>query len=770
MQNTVYADDSGTIGFIAPGLVPIRGKGDGWLPAPGWTGEYDWKGFVPFDALPQATNPASGHFVSANNKIVPDTYPYFLSRDWDLPNRAERIEALLARTPVQNPASSAAIEADTFSLAAKELVPLMTAIAPADAASREAIRRLRHWDFHMDRDQVAPLLFTAWLRQFSHSVLFGRFGEAVAGYWGLKPQVMEAVLTRRPDWCADPKRPGTETCATRLAQSLRAALAELRRAYGDDMATWRWGRAHVAVFASPVFSQIPVLRDWLDPSIPTAGASDTVNHAPSLLRDEPRPVRAGVRREPADHHRLGRARRCADDRHPRPVRQSAVAPLCRSGPPLARFRLAGSQPRRPRLHPRTGARAMNDLPVTIADVRRAAAAIEGAVARTPAIMAPALSALCRRRDLSEARNSAPHRLVQGARGAEQTADPEPGAAARRRRRDVGRQPCPGCRLPRPAARVPATIVMPEGTPFTKIERTEALGAAVVLKGDSLATAREAAEGLGREHGLAFIHPYDDPAVIAGQGTIALELLADQPDLDALVVPIGGGGLISGIAVAAKALNPAIEIVGVQSTLYPSMHRLMRGEEPGPPAQAATLAEGIAVKEPGRLTRRIVEALVSDILLVDEAMLEDAVEILLDRQKLVVEGAGAAGLAAILAAPERFAGKRVGIVLSGGNIDVRLLASILMRGLVHEGRLVRLRAELPDMPGALSRVSGIIGEHAGNIVEVHHQRLFHDTSVKRAELDVVVETQNRRHVEALIAALNAAGFPTRLLLGAADETG
>jgi threonine dehydratase len=317
--------------------------------------------------------------------------------------------------------------------------------------------------------------------------------------------------------------------------------------------------------------------------------------------------------------------------------------------------------------------------------------------------------------------------------------------------------------------IPATIVMPEGSPFTKIERTEALGATVVLKGDSLATAREAAEGLGRQHGLAFIHPYDDLAVIAGQGTIALELLADQPDLDALVVPIGGGGLISGIAVAAKALNPAIAIVGVQSTLYPSMHRLMRGEEPGPPVQAATLAEGIAVKEPGRLTRRIVEALVSDILLVDEAMLEDAVEILLHQQKLVVEGAGAAGVAAILAAPERFSGARVGIVLSGGNIDVRLLASILMRGLVHEGRLVRLRAELPDMPGALSRVSGIIGEHAGNIVEVHHQRLFHDTSVKRAELDVVVETQNRRHVETLIAALNAAGFPTRLLLGAADDT-
>jgi threonine dehydratase len=304
--------------------------------------------------------------------------------------------------------------------------------------------------------------------------------------------------------------------------------------------------------------------------------------------------------------------------------------------------------------------------------------------------------------------------------------------------------------------------MPEGTPFIKIDRTEAFGAKVVLKGDSLSTAREAADTLAREQGLVLVHPYDDPAVIAGQGTIALELLADRPDLDTVIVPVGGGGLISGIAVAAKALKPDIEIIGVQSTLYPSMYRLMRGEDPGPPAAAATLAEGIAVKEPGRLTRRIVEALVTDILLVDDVQIEAAVENLLERQKLVVEGAGAAGLAAVLAAPERFRGRRVGIVICGGNIDARLLASILMRGLVREGRLVRLRSELPDLPGALSRLSAVIGKHAGNIVEVHHQRLFHDTSVKRAELDVVIETQNRRHVEVLIAALAGAGFPTLLL--------
>ena len=413
---------------------------------------------------------------------------------------------------------------------------------------------------------------------------------------------------------------------------------------------------------------------------------------------------------------------------------------------------------------------MNDLPVTIADIHRAAEAIAGAVERTPTIAAPGLAELagCEIYLKLETLHRTGSFKERGALNKLLTLSPaqrQAGVVAM----SAGNH-AQGVAYHARRLGIPATVVMPEGTPFIKIERTEGLGADVVLKGDSLVAAREAAETLAHEDGLTFVHPYDDPVVIAGQGTIALELLADRPDLDTIVAPIGGGGLISGIAVAAKALNPRIDIVGVQATLYPAMHRLMRGEHPGPAAEAATLAEGIAVKEPGQLTRRIVEALVSDILLVDEAMLEDAVEILLDRQKLVAEGAGAAGLAAILAAPARFAGRRVGIVVSGGNIDVRLLASILMRGLVREGRLVRLRAELPDVPGALSRISGIIGKHAGNIVEVHHQRLFHDTSVKRAELDVVVETQNRRHVEVLIAALNAAGFPTRLLLGADQGNG
>lgn len=289
MQNVVYGDDKGTIGFIAPGLVPIRQKGEGWMPAPGWTGEYDWRGFIPFDSLPSATNPAAGRFVSANNKIVPASYPYFLSRDWDLPNRAERINALLDATPVQTPAASAAIQADTLSLMAKELVPLMTRISPREPEARAAIALLRRWDFRMDRDKAAPLVFTAWLRQFSHAVLFGRFGDAIADYWNLKPQVMAAVLRERPDWCDDPKRPGSETCADRLAKSLSAALAELRAAYGNNMSRWEWGRAHVAVFANPVFSRIPLLRDWADASIATPGAYDTLDRGPSIIRGRERP-------------------------------------------------------------------------------------------------------------------------------------------------------------------------------------------------------------------------------------------------------------------------------------------------------------------------------------------------------------------------------------------------------------------------------------------------------------------------------------------------
>ena len=287
-QNIVYADTGGTIGFIAAGRIPIRKNGQGWLPAPGWSGDYDWEGFIPFDQLPQGTNPPSGHFVSANNKIVPDSYPYFISRDWDLADRAERIEALLTATPKQSPEASAAIQADTLSLEARRLVPLMTKIVPSSDMAREAVERLKGWDFHMDADKVEPLLFTAWLRAFARSILFARLGEVAADYWDLKPEVMFNMLTQHPDWCADPKKPG-ETCETRLSETLDTALNELRHSYGDEMAQWQWGRAHTAYFPNAVFERVPLLRDWLRVTIPTPGGYDTVNRGPSTIRDDEAP-------------------------------------------------------------------------------------------------------------------------------------------------------------------------------------------------------------------------------------------------------------------------------------------------------------------------------------------------------------------------------------------------------------------------------------------------------------------------------------------------
>jgi threonine dehydratase len=380
---------------------------------------------------------------------------------------------------------------------------------------------------------------------------------------------------------------------------------------------------------------------------------------------------------------------------------------------------------------------MKPLSVTIDDVRRAEAAIAGAVSPTPTIRAAALSDLtgCEVFLKLETLHPTGSFKERGALNKLLTLDD-----GQRRAGVIAMSAgnhAQGVAYHARRLGIPATIVMPAATPFTKIDRTEALGAKVVLRGEGLVDARQAADALARERGLVLVHPYDDPAVIAGQGPIALEMLAQCPELDALLVPVGGGGLISGIAVAAKTLSPEIEIIGVQSALYPSMYRVLRGIDPGLPTEGTTLAEGIAVKEPGALTRRIVAALVGAVRLVTERQLESAVELLIERQRLIVEGAGAAGVAALLAEPERFQGRRVGIVLTGGNIDARLLASLLMRGLVRSGRLVRLRAELPDIPGVLSRVSGVIGGLGGNIVEVHHQRLFHDTSVKRAELDVVV---------------------------------
>ncbi len=308
--------------------------------------------------------------------------------------------------------------------------------------------------------------------------------------------------------------------------------------------------------------------------------------------------------------------------------------------------------------------------------------------------------------------------------------------------------------------IPAVIVMPEFAPFTKVERTRAFGARVELTGDTLDASAQAAREIAREQNLTFVHPYDDPLIVAGQGTIGLEMLEDQPDLDTIVVPIGGGGVLSGVATAAKALRPEIRLIGAEAALFPSMYQAIHGETPT--AGGQTLADGIAVKIPGQLTREIIERLVEDILQVEEPAIEQAVVTLIEEQKIVAEGAGAAGIAAMMAQPERFAGRKVGAVICGGNIDIRLLSWVLTRGLVRDGRLVRLRIAILDQPGVLARVAQSIGEMGGNIIEVYHQRLFYDVPAKQADVDAVVETRNAVHVQEIVANLQMAGFPTRVL--------
>jgi threonine dehydratase len=303
--------------------------------------------------------------------------------------------------------------------------------------------------------------------------------------------------------------------------------------------------------------------------------------------------------------------------------------------------------------------------------------------------------------------------------------------------------------------IPATIVMPEGTPQVKVENTARFGAEVIVTGATLEDAFDAATMIGNERGLTFVHPYDDPRVIAGQGTLGFEILEAAPDIDCLIVPIGGGGLISGIAIAAKSLKPEIEIVGVQAELYPAMYNLIKGADL--PARGDTLAEGIAVKAPGRLTSAIVREHVDDIVLVTEMALERAVAQLINIEKTVVEGAGAAGLAAVFADRARFRGRKVATVLCGGNIDTRLLASVLTRDLARQGRLAQLTIDLQDRPGQLARVANILGAAGANIVEVLHQRVFSDLPAKGAELEVVIETRDRDHLEATVAALEKDGL-------------
>ena len=301
--------------------------------------------------------------------------------------------------------------------------------------------------------------------------------------------------------------------------------------------------------------------------------------------------------------------------------------------------------------------------------------------------------------------------------------------------------------------IPTTIFVPVGTPTVKIENTRRHGANVIEAGATLEAAAALAADYGRQQGLTFIHPYDDPLIIAGQGTIALEMLASVPDLDVLLVPIGGGGLISGIAVAAKTLKPGIEIIGVQAALYPSMYNLIKGQHLA--MRGDTLAEGIAVKAPGRITSEIVRALVDDVVLVSEPEIEQALSLLITIEKTVTEGAGAAGLAAVLANQQRFRGRSLGLVLSGGNIDTRLLSGVLTRQLAREGRLSQLRFDIVDRPGQLANVVAVLSRTGANIVEVSHQRIFTDLPAKAVVLEVVIETKDRAHLSSIIDSLRAA---------------
>lgn len=303
--------------------------------------------------------------------------------------------------------------------------------------------------------------------------------------------------------------------------------------------------------------------------------------------------------------------------------------------------------------------------------------------------------------------------------------------------------------------IPATIVMPRFTPGVKIERTRGFGANVVLFGDSLEAARGHAYELAEREGLTFVHPYDDDAIIAGQGTVALEMLEAVPDLDALVVSVGGGGLIAGMAIAARALRPGIEIVGVQTARFPAMVNAIQGTQH--PGGTSTIAEGIAVGTPGERNREIVSRLVDDLLLVDEGDIEQAVLMLLEIEKTLVEGAGAAGLAALIRHPERFRGKRVGLVLSGGNIDPLLLAAIIERGMVRAGRLARLQVGARDVPGVLARITTTVAEAGANIDEVHHQRAFTMLAAQNVDIELVLQTRGREHLAAVIDALHHAGF-------------
>jgi len=306
--------------------------------------------------------------------------------------------------------------------------------------------------------------------------------------------------------------------------------------------------------------------------------------------------------------------------------------------------------------------------------------------------------------------------------------------------------------------IPAVIVMPRFTPYVKVEQTQRHGAEVVLHGDNFDQAKDYAIANASSRGLTLVHAYDDEKIVAGQGTCGLEMMQQQPDLDMIVVGIGGGGLISGISIAAKALKPSVEVIGVEVVRFPSMYHAMKGTQPV--FAASTIAEGIAVKEPGKITREVVSKNVSEIILVDEGDIEEAIVMLLEIEKTVVEGAGGAPLAAVLKNRDRFRGRKVGLVLGGGNIDPLMLAEIVERGMVRAGRLARILVEVRDLPGSLARVTACVAEQNANIEQVHHQRAFTTLAVQNAEVEMVLKTRNHEHVRQIVEALKKDGFNAR----------
>ncbi len=399
------------------------------------------------------------------------------------------------------------------------------------------------------------------------------------------------------------------------------------------------------------------------------------------------------------------------------------------------------------------------MSVTLEDIQAAAAALRGQVVDTPCLHSRTLSEITGARIHLKFEN---HQFTASfkERGAlNKLLSLPPGAARQGVIACSAGNHAQGVAYHATRLAIPAVIVMPRHTPFVKVEHTRKHGAEVILSGENFDEAKAHCLRLAAERGLTLVHPYDDEKVIAGQGTIALEMLAAQPDLDTLVIAVGGGGLIAGIATAARAIKPSIEVIGVETARFPSMYHALRGTKAE--FGASTIAEGIAVKEPGRLTLPVVARLVSEVLLVDEGDIEEAIVLLLEIEKTVVEGAGAASLAAVLRNPDRLRGRRVGLVLCGGNIDPLMLAEIIERGMVRAGRLARIRVQVSDLPGSLAKVTACVAGQNANIEEVHHQRAFTHLAVQNAEVDLVLKTRNHAHVAEIVAALTGAGFAARV---------